>query len=182
MSYTPLNDICYSSSRHAYCSSVMTIIRFSSYICVSCLLTWLLLLVHCEIRTWERELERLEEDCERERALESKSRIWWANFDSMLKCFNVDLVEGRVDSMFASAATSDLHAATCSNLGELIHSFNLSLYLASLLNNWYLIEEEFGWVFPLVGFALVLGPKFSVSHFVLGGHRLCNWFMLSTIA
>ena len=67
----------------------------------------------------------------------------------LIQCFSVDLVEGKVDLVFASAAaTSDLNATICSDLGELTHSFDLSLYFVSLLNNWYLIEEESSWVFP----------------------------------
>ena len=54
----------------------------------------------------------------------------------MLQCYNVDSVEGKVDSMFIFAvATGDLHATTCSDLGEITHSLDLLLYFVSLLNN-----------------------------------------------
>ena len=54
----------------------------------------------------------------------------------MLQCFSVDSVEGKVDSVCASVdSTNDLHATTCSDLGELTHSLDLSLYSVSLLNN-----------------------------------------------
>lgn len=54
----------------------------------------------------------------------------------MLQCFCVNLVEGKVDSVFASVvATNDLHATTCSYLGELTHSLDLSLYFIYLLND-----------------------------------------------
>ena len=54
----------------------------------------------------------------------------------MLQCFIVDSTEGKVDLVYAFVvATNDLHATTCSNLGELTHSLDLSLYLVSLMNN-----------------------------------------------
>lgn len=49
---------------------------------------------------------------------------------------SVDSVEGKVDLVFPSvAATNDIYATTCSDLGELNHSLDLSLYSVSLLNN-----------------------------------------------
>ena len=52
----------------------------------------------------------------------------------MLQCFSVDSVEGKVDSMCAYiVVTSDIHSTTCSDLGELTHSLDLSLF--SPLNN-----------------------------------------------
>ena len=54
----------------------------------------------------------------------------------LVQCFSVDSVEGKVDSVFASVATtSDLHARACSDLGELTHTVDLSLYFVALLNN-----------------------------------------------
>ena len=80
----------------------------------------------------ERELERAEEDCEREtwRVREKLGDPW------SIQCFSVDSIEGMVDSVCASAAaTSDLRAIACSNLGELTHSLDLSLYFVSPLKN-----------------------------------------------
>lgn len=139
--------ICYSPSWHASYSSFMAWIHCTSYRCLPHSFSPHYLCIVKEEFELERELDwrRLWE-----RDLECKSRTWLAEVDSVLQCFNVDSVEGKVDSVGSSATTtSDLHVTTCSNLGELTHSLDLSLYCVSLLNNWFLIEEESGWVFPL---------------------------------
>ena len=80
----------------------------------------------------ENELERGEEDCERE-TCRVKAEL---GEPRVIQCFSVDSVKGKVDSVCAFvAATSDLYATTCSDLSELTHSLYLSLYYVSLLNN-----------------------------------------------
>lgn len=123
--------ICYSLSWHANYSFFMAWIHYF-YIYVPHSFSSHYLCIVKEEFELEKELERVEEDCERQ--------TWRVRVElgepMLIQCVSVDSVEGKVDSVCTSTvATNDLYATSCSNLGELTHSLDLSLYFVSLLNN-----------------------------------------------
>lgn len=98
---------------------------FSYDIFVSVILTWYtyLCLWNENLNLRERDLESLEEYWERER------ESWREREAKVIHCLRQLLV---LEIFFRFGWTS-----------------SFSLYFVFLLNNWFLIEEESGWVFPL---------------------------------